>query len=468
MDAVGYLRLNQNAAADESVPTLAEQESAFLRFCEAQGFQPAGAYIDPEADGPSGQRGYLQLLDFLNAPGKRFLMVAVSRPQELAGDPREGVRRLLELEYLGAQVAWTLDGDTPPVEAFLALWRERRAPDERADRAMDALRSKAMRGYGLGKTPLGYRIGASGKLEVVPEEAAVVQRIFSMYLDRGLGLRLIARDLNDAEIPTRRGSRWSVVTVRDILRNRVYTGTYARFGVRVPGSHPSIVSADVFRQAQQRREGAAAPRSPGRETAFALAGLAYCAACGGRMIGVSRKQAWSRKRDGGRTEAEYRYYRCGSRVNQSVCSYHTWRADHLERALLDAVEAGLDGPDAGVPLQEPERLAATAKQRLRGLDGRFSRHVDGAAKGLVSYDQLRTLAVPLVREMRRLEARLRVLDGSPGLAAARAALLDQRRDSARALREQWGLLPAEDQRLLLRDIIERALVHDERVEVLFS
>ena len=55
--------------------------------------------------------------------------------------------------------------------------------------------------------------------------------IFRLYLKDGLGIRRIARRLNEEGLRTRRDGLWSMVTVRDILRNRAYVGTYSRFGV---------------------------------------------------------------------------------------------------------------------------------------------------------------------------------------------------------------------------------------------
>ena len=45
-----------------------------------------------------------------------------------------------------------------------------------------------------------------------------------------------------ATVPTRRGRRWSVVTVRDILRNRTYTGTYAQLGTAITNGFKLAVS----------------------------------------------------------------------------------------------------------------------------------------------------------------------------------------------------------------------------------
>src|SRR5690606_12437924 len=95
----------------------------------------------------------------------------------------------------------------------------------------------------------GYRV-AERHLRVEPEEAKVVREIFRRYLDEGEGVRVIARHLNEAGIRTRRGGAWSMVSVRGVLRNPVYIGTYSRLGVVVGTEHEAIVTRGRFYAAQ--------------------------------------------------------------------------------------------------------------------------------------------------------------------------------------------------------------------------
>ena len=469
MEAIGYFRLQTDPSRDETLPTLQEQEAAFFQFCEAQGFQPVATFIDPETPGQNRQRGYSQLTEYLRQPGRGFAVVVLSRLEELAKDSRDVLRRLLELEYLGTQLVFTEGPQEAPLEQALALLRRQTNRNGLSGRALDALRNKAMRGYALGKTPLGYRIGSQGRLEVVPEEAQVVQQIYHLYVEEGLGLRLIARRLNDAATSTRRGLRWSVVTIRDVLRNRMYVGTYARFGVRVPGSHPSIIEQELFRRAQQKRGATSQERAPSRRTVFVLTGLAYCGSCQGRMIGVSRRQSWSRKRDGGRTETEYRYYRCGSRVNQSVCSYHTWRAEELEQAVLQAMSSNVAPPPASEPELAPSDVRSSLRTRLRSLGKRFERNAGEAAKGALTPEEFRALALPILRESQHLESRLQRLDASPDRRVAHETLREQRQESVHALLELWPQLSAQDRRASLRDLLDKVTVYDDHhVEISFG
>ena len=113
------------------------------------------------------------------------------------------------------------------------------ARDGVSDRVRAAMRRKAVKGEVLGRPPYGYKVGSARRLELVPEEAVVVRYIFRLYLQEDMGIRLIARRLNEEGLKTRRGGNWSMVSIRDILRNRAYLGTYSRFDVHVQ-RQPSV------------------------------------------------------------------------------------------------------------------------------------------------------------------------------------------------------------------------------------
>ena len=71
---------------------------------------------------------------------------------------------------------------------------------------------------------LGYKKGADGKPEIVPEEAEIVRRIYSWHRE-GRSLRSISKTLADMGIKSPRGhSKWSIETIRKILNNEKYYG----------------------------------------------------------------------------------------------------------------------------------------------------------------------------------------------------------------------------------------------------
>ena len=69
----------------------------------------------------------------------------------------------------------------------------------------------------------GYTRTQDGGLEIVPDEAEVVKRIYNLCLD-GLGTLKIANILTEEGIKSNTGSRWTEKKVRYILSNEKYVG----------------------------------------------------------------------------------------------------------------------------------------------------------------------------------------------------------------------------------------------------
>ena len=71
---------------------------------------------------------------------------------------------------------------------------------------------------------LGYRKGADGQPEIVPEEAALVQRIYRLFM-QGKTAHAIGKVLTAEEIPTPAGkTKWQASTIESILQNEKYRG----------------------------------------------------------------------------------------------------------------------------------------------------------------------------------------------------------------------------------------------------
>ncbi len=471
MRAIGYFRVTSDM--QQGVPSpLVELEEGFFRFCQEQGYQPITTFVDVDSVDKISCARYRHMLSYIRRQKEDFLVVVKSL-SHLHPDPEEVVRCLLELDGLGARVHATDEELTDPLAAALQVWSAQRQSGEKGERVREAMRIRAIHGKGLGRTPFGYRVGADQRLEIVPEEAATVTLIYRLYLQENMGVRLIARYLNEQGITTRRGGLWSIVGLRDILRNRAYLGTYTRFGIRVPGSHPSIISDHIFSKVQERlsakpKQGGYARRSP-----FLLSGVAYCGYCGNKMIGVNRSQTWIRHRDRGKSKGEYRYYQCQSRTNQSVCQYHTRRAEDLERMVLATLErfsspeareriAKQPDPTMDYKIQERPQL----EKSLKALGRKFRRYLDQVAKSAISLEQLRAIGGELVLERQFLEQRLALHEAE----AKQEITAEQRREyileALQDLRERWEAMTFPARRALLQHVIDRIVVYDDRMETM--
>ena len=120
---------------------------------------------------------------------------------------------------------------------------------------------------------LGYTKDCKGNLIIVEEEAAIVRKIFELYL-LGFGLRKIKKYLEEHQIKTVTGKEiWSTSTIDRILCNEKYVGdvlmqkTYTEdflTGVRkknngersmffIKNDHEPIISREDFEAVQRRK-----------------------------------------------------------------------------------------------------------------------------------------------------------------------------------------------------------------------
>jgi site-specific DNA recombinase len=461
MKAIGYFRESERGL------TLAQQNKAFLEYCEREGLESAGTFADSPASNGHGQ-GFRQLLGLLRKGDARYIVVVPSL-DAMGSSLADAARRYFQIEGLGAHVA-PMSGARDLDADLVTQWSAREPGTNVGDRVRAAMRRKAVKGEVLGRPPYGYKVGSRRRLELIPEEAVVVRYIFRLYLQEVLGIRLIARRLNEEGLRTRRGGNWSMVSIRDILRNRAYLGTYSRFGVRVPGSHPPLVSSDDFRAVQDRLNAKRTSYNPRVPSKFLLSGLAHCGYCQNKLIGVSRKQSW-RRSSGERVENSYRYYQCESRTNQSICDYHTRRAADLEQQVRQALpeaalrsatrDSGSSSPERAQ--RERDRLAA----RLKSLDRRIEKYVEGAAKGTLTKERMRQQSVAAAAERLALEDAIEEAEKVAGRGIEREAAAGQRQAAVDALTAAWDDLPFRERQQALRNLVAHVTVTDDAVAIEF-
>lgn len=456
MRALGYFRETKERS-------LADQSEAFLAFCKENGFETAATFLDTRNDAEAA--GFHQLMDFARAQeGQGFLLVVVPDLMTLGSGPVEAARRYFQLASLGVPIISNDNGNEIASE-LLETWASTRVNGSVGDRVKAAMRRKAVKGEALGRPPYGYRVGPKRRLVVVPEEGSIVRYIFRLYLKDGLGIRRIARRLNEEDLRTRRGGLWSMVTVRDILRNRAYVGTYSRFGVRVPASHAPLISTEDFQKVQERLD-ARKPSSAERQVSpFLLSGLTYCGYCGNKMIGVTRKQKWQRG-DGSVRNAQYRYYQCESRTNRSLCDYHTKRAEALEEQVHNALaETALPSANGTGAAHDPAAQTARLRERVRRLDKRLEQYLDSAASGTLNPDKLQTVALTIAAEQLELEDKLLQATRAAQIQASEEEHRQAVEKTLRRLREEWNDLSLRDKQDLLRESLERITVRDDDIQL---
>ena len=201
-----------------------------------------------------------------------------------------------------------------------------------------------------------YRKGADGQPEIIPEEAEIVQRIFSGYL-AGKSMVGIAKELNDEGVPSpSKKTVWSEATLRGLLKNERYCGdvilqkTYVTDPISkkvkqnngelpkiyIKNNHVPIISREQYESAQQERARRGSKRKVSKRSAteqskyssvHALTELLVCGDCGTPY----RRAVWTK-----RSGEKQAVWRCISRLDYGT-KYCKDSATLDEESLRNAV-----------------------------------------------------------------------------------------------------------------------------------
>ena len=445
MRAIAYFRLT-----DSTPDALASMEHDFKRYCTYEMHQPYQVFFTEGPGVGASDAAFRRMVEFLESSGSSFL-VTVPDASHLGGDLESIARSIVELDRLRAEVKCWDDEYPDPFQNTFNTEGIAGVSVTRSRKVREAMEARALEGNVLGRVLYGYRAGENGNLEIVPEEANVVELIFRLYTREELGFRLIAQELNERGIKTRRGGSWNVVSIRDIIRNRSYIGTYERFGIRRPGMHEAIIPREVFNEAAERLRSRKPTGRIIQPEPFLLSGFVYCGYCGNKMMGVTRRQSWRRKTDNRRVTGVYRYYQCQSKNNQSTCDYHTWKEDTLEREALTQVKYTVLARAAGVLHDDGEEdrkreVANLRRERVQNAERLFKRAMRRAAKNEIG-----------TREVREYLAAL-------DLARKSETRSDEPSDVIGVL-DNWATLDLERRKDFLWEHVGRIIVQDDKVEV---
>ena len=202
---------------------------------------------------------------------------------------------------------------------------------------------------------LGYDKGPDGNPVVNREQAEVVKRIYTMFLE-GNSIGSIMRTFNKEGVPAPgRGKKWCVQTIRSILSNEKYKGDVLLQKFYVPdfltkkqvrndgsvpqyyikGNHEAIISPEVFDTVQDLLAYRAEHKTIGN-TIHPFSGIVFCKSCGeiyGPNVWHSndcyRKIVW----------------RCRGRIKGKGCKADATNEVVLKTCFLSAVNSLIENKD---------------------------------------------------------------------------------------------------------------------------
>ena len=404
------------------------------------------------------REGLQRLLAAAASPNRMFDCILIDDTSRLTRKLADALNLYEKLTFAGVRlvaVSQGVDSESSQAELLIGVhglidavyWREL---GHKTHRGMQGL---ALRGYHTGGRRFGYTSvtaeDRSARLEVNPQEAEIIRRIYCLYAESAFSMKRIAHTLNAEGVPSpqpqkgRFNRSWCVSSVRHILLNIRYTGKTVwntRRKVRVPGTgkrvfrprpqsewvtveapHLRIVSDELAASVRHRlaavksmfgKEGSGLTMGPKR---YLFSGLLKCSSCGGSIALVS-----GRGRHGADRYGCSLHHQRGDAVCKNAALV---RRDELEESLLRGLANSVlrtEVIDYAVARMEQalrqghEELSAElerTRQRKQQIEEEIARLVNAIAEGQPS-KSLMTAIGERENELRSITNKL--LEPGPG------------------------------------------------------
>lgn len=191
-----------------------------------------------------------------------------------------------------------------------------------------------------GSCPFGYRVNSEKRLEIVPEQAAIVQAAFEYYRST------VSQYATIKYIRETYGVNWCTATFQRMLHEKLYTGRYERRGRENTCFCPSIISDELFATVQALTANNVKAAPAGRKYLFSS--LLICAECGHRLSSMYNHSTI--------------YYRCNYYSARGLCVHNKLiRENVIEEWLFSHLGEELERNRLEWDIKEAQRKSNVAR-----------------------------------------------------------------------------------------------------------
>ena len=346
-----YTRVSTKS--EELLLSLEIQKEHYESYINANtSWEYAGLYYDEGISGTKIEKreGLLALLkDCEDGKIDRVITKSISRFSRNTTDCLEMVRKLTSLKVFLFFEKENIDTEHMSSELMLSILSSIAESESKSisQNSKWSIKNRFKTGtFIISYPPYGYE-NKDGKMNIVPKEADIVKEIFTMTIN-GMGTHLIARELNNRSIPSKKGAKWHGSTVRGILQNEKYTGdvifqkTYTddnynrhiNYGEEnmylYKNHHEPIISHEIFDKVaeviKQRGREKSIEKGTGKyQSRYVFSGKIYCGECGATF---KRRQHY-------KPSGDYVAWCCNGHItDKNACSMMYIRDEDIKTAFL--------------------------------------------------------------------------------------------------------------------------------------
>lgn len=359
MNVVIYARYSSHNQTEASIEG---QLKVCYEYANRNNYNVIGEYIDRAMTGTNDNRPeFLKMIEDSNR--RHFNGVLVYQLDRFARNrydsatyknrlKKNGIRVLSARENISEDASGVL------MESVLEGMAEYFSAElsQKVKRGMGINASKCL--YNGGTIPLGFKIDNDKKYQIDDDASVIVKQIFEMYTNGDLMADII-RYLNNHNIKTSTGNEFNKNSIRNILINKRYIGTYTYNGIDTANAIPRIIDDETFYKVQDiMLKNKKAPARARAKNEYLLTTKLFCGHCKDMMIGFSGTS---------KSGKLHNYYTCKNARNK-LCDKKNVQKNYIEDLVVNEARAALTDDNiskiahAVVELAEKEKDMSNLKR----------------------------------------------------------------------------------------------------------
>ncbi len=321
-----YARVSSKEQEEEgfSIPS---QLKLLREYAQKNRFEIVEEFVDVETAKQAGRANFSQMVHFLKeSPSVKAMLV------EKTDRLYRNFKDYVTIDELGVEIHLVKEGEvlgpnSRSHQKFIHGIRVLMAKnyiDNLSEEVRKGHAEKAEQGEYPSHAPIGYRNNLqTHTIEAHEQEAAAIKKLFELYASGRYSVRKLRSLAVMAGVVGRRsGRQLSRSEIERILKNPIYYGDFIWKSKYYKGTHPPIISRDLFDAVQkvskERHRG-----TRGRGEKFLFTGLFTCSRCSCTITAERKKE-------------QYIYYHCSHAKGK--CGQAYVRQEVLEAEVRKLVE----------------------------------------------------------------------------------------------------------------------------------
>jgi len=325
-----YLRVSSQEQAEEGY-SLQAQEKEGSSYATRKGIEIVKKWTVSESAKQAGRRAFNEMVEYMKTHSEAKAIL-FEKPDRMCRNFQDYIKIEELLGQYGKQIHFfkqgtILDKDSKAAEKLnlnLQVVVARHFIDNLSEETKKGLKAKAESGIYPGWAPTGYRNNLTNRdIEIDQERAPKVQKLFRLAVTGNYSVRDLVQIAYELGLRVR-GSEKKLYksNISDMLKNSFYYGYFCYKGVLYKGSHPPLISKQLFDMVQEVLHQRQRPKKTVHN--FAFGGFLTCSKCSCAVVGEIQK-------------GRYIYYHCTH--GRGNCGSPYVREEKLIEQLSGVVQA---------------------------------------------------------------------------------------------------------------------------------